>query len=543
MNLTLSQLSESANTLLQGGYQLPEYSLIDTRQKTSDAPVWVHFGVGNIFRAFPAAAAHTLLQKGLSDRGIIAVEGYDEEIVSKIYAPHDQLSILVTLCADGKLKKMVIGSVTESLVLDPASAPDEFSRLKTIFQAPSLQLATFTITEKGYQLSGADGTLFDAVAHDFQSGPDAPVSYPGKVAALLYARYQAGALPVAMVSMDNCSQNGDRLFHVVAAFADAWVQNGLAEPGFAAYLKDPEKVSFPWTMIDKITPRPDDTVKAMLEKDGFTDMEPVITSKSTYIAPFVNAEECEYLVLEDAFPNGRPPLEKAGFLFTDRETVQKTERMKVCTCLNPLHTALAVFGCLLGYHRIFEEMDDPDLLCLIEALGWKEGMPVVTNPGILNPEEFLTDVLKKRLPTPFLPDTPQRIATDTSQKLSVRFGQTILAWAKKDAASVKNLRAIPLVLAGWLRYLVGTEDSGQAFTPSPDPMLSDLTLLLQRAADAAAANQADEVMQLLTPLFLNTTVFGVDLVTVGLAKTVCSLFMEMCQAPGSVRKTLQRQLK
>ena len=74
-------------------------------------------------------------------------------------------------------------------------------------------------------------------------------------------------------------------------------------------------------------------------------------------------------------------------------------------------------------------------------------------------------------------------------------------------------------------------------------MLSELTLLLQRAADAAAANQADEVMQLLTPLFLNTTVFGVDLVTVGLAKTVCSLFMEMCQAPGSVRKTLQRQLK
>ena len=421
MNLTLSQLSESANTLLQDGYQLPEYSLIDTRQKTSDAPVWVHFGAGNIFRAFPAAAAHTLLQKGLSDRGIIAVEGYDEEIVSKIYAPHDQLSILVTLCADGKLKKTVIGSVTESLVLDPASAPDEFSRLKTIFQAPSLQLATFTITEKGYQLSGADGTLFDAVAHDFQAGPAAPVSYPGKVAALLYVRYQTGALPVAMVSMDNCSQNGDRLFHAVSAFADAWVQNGLAEPGFAAYLKDPEKVSFPWTMIDKITPRPDDTVKAMFEKDGFTDMEPVITSKSTYIAPFVNAEECEYLVLEDAFPNGRPPLEDAGFLFTDRETVQKTERMKVCTCLNPLHTALAVFGCLLGYHRIFEEMDDPDLLCLIETLGWREGMPVVTNPGILNPEEFLTDVLKKRLPNPFLPDTPQRIATDTSQKLSVRF--------------------------------------------------------------------------------------------------------------------------
>lgn len=543
MNLTLSQLEKSADTLRQSGYQLPEYSLIDTRQKTAVAPVWVHFGAGNIFRAFPAAAAHTLLQKGLFDRGILAVEGYDEEIVSKIYAPHDQLSVLVTLCADGTLKKDVIGSVTDSLVLDPLSAPDEFARLKTVFQAPTLQLASFTITEKGYQLSRADGTLFDPVLQDFQTGPNAPVSYPGKVTALLYARYQAGALPIAMVSMDNCSQNGDRLFHAITAFADAWGQNGLVDPGFVVYLKDPKKVSFPWTMIDKITPRPDDTVKALLKADGFTDMEPVVTSKHTYIAPFVNAEECEYLVLEDAFPNGRPPLEKAGFLFTDRETVQKTERMKVCTCLNPLHTALAVFGCLFGYHRISEEMNDPDLLCLVETLGWKEGMPVVTNPGILNPEAFLTDVLKKRLPNPFLPDTPQRIATDTSQKLSVRFGQTIRAWAKKDAASVKTLYAVPLVLAGWLRYLVGTDDSGQTFTPSPDPMLTELMPLIQRAADAASADQSDEVMQILTPLLSNVSVFGVDLIEVELAETVCRLFMEMCQAPGAVRKTLQRQLQ
>ena len=65
-------------------------------------------------------------------------------------------------------------------------------------------------------------------------------------------------------------------------------------------------------MIDKITPRPDASVEELLKKDGIEELDPVITSKNTYVAPFVNAEECEYLVIEDAFPNGRPELEKAA---------------------------------------------------------------------------------------------------------------------------------------------------------------------------------------------------------------------------------------
>ena len=90
-------------------------------------------------------------------------------------------------------------------------------------------------------------------------------------------------------------------------------------------------------------------------------MAPVETSKHTFIAPFVNAEGPQYLVVEDRFPNGRPALEKAGVYMTDRDTVNQTERMKVTTCLNPLHTALAVYGCLLGYRKIADEMKDPEL--------------------------------------------------------------------------------------------------------------------------------------------------------------------------------------
>lgn len=301
----------------------------------------------------------------------------------------------------------------ESLILDSKNEA-EYARLREIFKNPSLQMASFTITEKGYATANAKGEFFPAVAADFEKGPEAPESYLGKVVSLLYTRYTHGALPIAMVSMDNCSHNGDKLYAAVNAFAKAWTDNGLVEAGFLGYVNDQTKVTFPWSMIDKITPRPDAKVEAMLAEDHIGGLDAVVTSKNTYIAPFVNAEECEYLVIEDAFPNGKPALDKGGIIFTDRATVDKVEKMKVCTCLNPLHTALAIYGCLLGYTLISEEMKNPLLKNMVEVIGYKEGLPVVVNPGILDPKKFIDEVVNVRIPNPFLPDSPQRIATDTS---------------------------------------------------------------------------------------------------------------------------------
>ena len=132
-------------------------------------------------------------------------------------------------------------------------------------------------------------------------------------------------------------------------------------------------------------------------------MAPIVTEKNTFIAPFVNAEKPQYLVIEDNFPNGRPPLEEAGVYMTDRETVNNTEKMKVMTCLNPLHTALAVYGCLLGYNSIADEMKDNELRALVEKIGYDEGMPVVIDPKIINPSDFIHEVVEKRLPNPFVP--------------------------------------------------------------------------------------------------------------------------------------------
>ena len=129
--------------------------------------------------------------------------------------------------------------------------------------------------------------------------------------------------------MDNCSENGKKLKEAVSTFAYKWYENGLVSKEFYEYINDGSKISFPWTMIDKITPRPSEEIEDILRKDEIDNTEIIKTSKNTFISNFVNSEEAEYLVIEDDFPNGRPKLEKAGVIFTSREQVTKVEKMKV----------------------------------------------------------------------------------------------------------------------------------------------------------------------------------------------------------------------
>jgi fructuronate reductase len=530
----------------KAGVELPQFNREAMLQATKAAPEWVHFGAGNIFRVFPAALQQTLLEKGLEKTGIIVVAGRDGGIIDKVFKPCDNLTLAVTLKANGDIQKKIIASLADALWM---GNKNDFEALKAVFRAPSLKLASLTITEKGYNLKGSGGDFLPDAAADFKAGPGAPQNYIAKITALVYERYLAGkggkALPLALVSMDNCSHNGDKLFAAAETFAVKWAEAGLVEKGFLDYIRDRSVVSFPWTMIDKITPGPDQGVKALLEKTGFTDTEFYV--KTTPTAPFVNAEEPQYLVIEDAFPNGRPALDKAGVLFTDKATVDKVEKMKVCTCLNPLHTSLAIFGCLLGYTRISEELKNPDLVKLIEGIGYNEGIPVVTDPGIISPKKFIDEVIRVRFPNPFMPDTPQRIASDSSQKIPVRFGETIKAYLKGSAGGasgmdggakldVKNLNLIPLVLAAWVRYLLGINDEGKPFTVSPDPLYESLS----KGLSGISLGQKGPFHEKLQPILSNTALFGVNLYEAGLGEKVEAYFAELLAGPGAVAGTLKK---
>jgi fructuronate reductase len=154
----------------------------------------------------------------------------------------------------------------------------------------------------------------------------------------------------------------------------------------------------------------------------------------------------------------------------------------------------------------------------------------------MDPGEFIDTVLNVRFPNVFMPDSPQRIATDTSQKLAIRFGETIKAYLRSDNLSVKDLKIIPLVFAGWCRYLMGTDDGGMPFTPSGDPLLADISVNLKniRLGDTGSFHKQ------LYPIFSNASIFGVDLYEAGLGKTAEAYFSELVPGAGAVRRTLKK---
>ncbi len=536
LQLNATCIKEQADKWEKLGVSLPQFDLDAMREATRKAPVWVHFGAGNIFRIFIAGLQQNLLNAGLEKSGITAVDTSSANQVKLVYEPFDNLTLNVTMNADGSVKKEVMGAVGEALHAD-SREKGFMGRMKEIFTSPSLQMASFTITEKGYSLKDLKGEYLPAVKEDMERGPGQPCSMMALLTALLYARYQAGGHPLAVVSMDNCSHNGTKLQNSVLAIGEAWTQKGFVETGFLSWLRDKDRVSFPWTMIDKITPRPHRKVEEMLAADGIGDMAPVRTENGGVYAPFVNGERPQYLVVEDCFPNGRPALEKAGVYLTDRETVDKTEKMKVTTCLNPLHTAMSVYGCLLGYTLICDEMKDEDIVRLIRRLGYDEGLPVVTDPGILSPRAFLDEVVEERLPNPFMPDMPQRIAADTSQKVGIRFGETVKSYLAQGR-DITSLTAIPLALAGWFRYLLGVDDQGEAFAVSPDPLKDVLQEKLSGIQAGDPASYRGQLIEILS----NEEIFGVDLVKAGLSEKTGALFAEMLEGPGAVRRVLRKYL-
>ena len=535
MKLTVKGLKEKEGWETSG-IVLPGYDVEAVSARAKEAPVWVHFGIGNIFRVFIGGIADGLLEKGMLDRGITCVETFDYDVVDKIYEPYDNLGLSVILHGDGTREYKVLGSLAEA-VKAQSSDSAQWNRLKEIFASESLQMVSFTITEKGYALHKADGTFFPFVEADVNNGPDKATGAMAVLVAMLHERYKARKYPLALVSMDNCSQNGARLRESVLTMAKEWQKKGFVEDDFINYVSDEKVIAFPWTMIDKITPRPSEQIADDLEKLGVEDMQPVITSKKTYIAPFVNAEKPQYLVIEDSFPNGRPALEKGfGVYMADRNTVNLSERMKVTVCLNPVHSATGPLGVVLGYDLFAHMLNtNEDMMKMARMIAYKEGLPVVPNPGILSPQAFVDELFNDRFPNEYLGDTNLRLAVDVSQMVGIRFGETIKAYVEKfgDASS---LTAIPLGIAGWLRYMLAVDDNGNKYELAPDPMNEEI----QEQFKDIVVGKPETLKEQLKPILSNERLFYTDLYKDGVGEKIENMFREMIAGSGAVKATIHK---
>ena len=145
--------------------------------------------------------------------------------------------------------------------------------------------------------------------------------------------------------------------------------------------------------------------------------------------------------------------------------------------------------------------------------------------------------MNERLPNVFMPDDPRRIATDTSQKVGIRFGETIKSYVS-EGRDLNDLVSIPLAIAGWMRYLLGVGDDGNAIEISSDPMKD----ALQEKLAGIEVGKPDTYKGQLREILANEVIFGVNLCEIGLADRIEQMFVEELAGVGAVRATLKKYL-
>ncbi len=453
----------SANTLssVPAEVRVPDYD------RTQITPGIVHLGIGAFHRAHMAVYVDDLL-KDHPDWAIVGASLRRPD-TKEALEPQDGLFTVAVRDASGTHHR-IIGSILK--VLD---ANNEREDLLELMASPQIRIVSLTVTEKGYCHDPATGELDQRhpdIVHDL-ANPQAPKSAPGMLVEALARRKAAGIAPFAVMSCDNLPSNGETVKRIVSRFA----QLRDAEPG--QWVAD---VAFPGTMVDRIVPSTTDADRAMIaELTGPDDAWPIMTE------PFTQ------WVIEDHFPDGRPPFERAGAQMV--ADVEPFERMKL-RMLNGSHSTMAYLGYLAGYEYISDVMGDDDFVRLIHGLMTEEAMATLDMPGV--DLGAYRDQLLERFRNPALKHRTWQIAMDGSQKLP----QRLLGTIRDRIAAGQPFERLGLGVAAWMRYVVGIDEKGENIDVR-DPLAMRMM--------AIAADAGDDAEALYEGLVGLSEVFGSDL--------------------------------
>jgi fructuronate reductase len=426
----------------------------------------VHLGVGAFQRAHQAMYTDAALAAGDKRWGIVGASLRSPTVRDQL-RPQDWLYTVALRDASGEALQ-VIGSIQDVLV-----APEDPEALLRALCDPAVKVVTLTVTEKGYCHDPATAALDEThpdIVHDL-ANPARPRSAPGFLVEALRRRREAQAHAFTVVSCDNLPHNGRTVGGIVARLA------ALRDPALGHYIRN--EVSFPSTMVDRIVPATTDEDRAAIARRlGVNDEAAVVCE------PFIQ------WVIEDRFPQGRPDWAIAGAEFvTD---VAPYEHMKL-RLLNASHSTLAYLGYLAGYETIADTMRDPNYRRLAEGVMDDAATTLKMPPGA--DVASYKYALIVRFANPALRHRTWQIAMDGSQKLP----QRLLGSIRDRLAAGAPIDRLVMGVAGWMRYVAGTDEKGQAIDVR-DPLAARLR---------AIADRAGLVADRLAPALLGVTeVFG-----------------------------------
>ncbi|UTA54309.1 mannitol dehydrogenase family protein [Lysobacter soli] len=417
---------------LPANIQRPAYDRADTRIGI------VHLGVGAFHRAHQAVYIDDAL--ALDPDWAISGVSLNSRDVRDALAPQDGLYTLALLGETPQLR--VIGALREVL-----AARDEGARVLERLAHADVRLVTLTITEKGYCLSAGElDFAHPDIAHDVLY-PTTPVSAIGYLVEGLRRRKEQRLPPFTVLSCDNLPDNGGKLRRAVVAFAQR------LDHDLACWIA--ENGAFPRSMVDSITPATDDALRARVASElGFVDAWPV------------QREAYTQWVVEDAFCNGRPPLERVGVAMSN--DIAGYDRAKL-RLLNAPHSALAYLGSLMGIETVAQAMATPALARFVERLMREAIVPNVAATQGFDAPRYVEAILA-RFRNPAIQHRLSQIAWDGSQKIPVRLLGTI-----SDAlAAGRPIDVLCLPVAGWLQFVRRQARNGVALVDPMNDVLSQI---------------------------------------------------------------------
>jgi len=393
----------------------------------------VHFGVGSFHRSHQAMFVDRLMNAGLAlDWGICGVGVLPGDArMRDAWARQDGLYTLVLRHPDGMEEARVIGSLVEYLF-----APDDPEAVLSRLTDPAIRIVSLTVTEGGYAVNDATGefdALLPEIAHDL-SHDAAPKTVFGLVTESLRRRHEANIPPFTVMSCDNMQGNGHVAKLAFVSFAT------LKDAGLGQWMA--ENVAFPNSMVDRITPATtDDDLAGIRDRFGIEDAWPVV------------AESFVQWVLEDTFPQGRPPYEEASVQVVD--DVEPYELMKL-RLLNASHQALAYLGSLAGYHYVHDVCQQELFADFLMDYMVREATPTLLPvPGIAL--DAYRKELIERFSSAAVRDTLARLAFDASERIP----KFLLPVVRDRLAAGGDISRSALVIASWAAYLEGKDERGK----------------------------------------------------------------------------------
>ncbi|MDP9436827.1 MAG: mannitol dehydrogenase family protein [Actinomycetota bacterium] len=423
----MTQLDACALSELAGRVAVPSYDRGGVRVGI------VHFGVGGFARSHLTMYVDRLMEQGLAlEWGVCGVGVLpSDRRMQEALDPQDGLYTLVVKSPDGGYDARVVASLMRYLF-----APDDPEAVVETMADPATRIVSLTITEGGYNIDAVTGEFVrddPAIQRDLTSGAP-PATVFGLVTEALARRRDRGVPPFAVMSCDNVQHNGQVARGSFATYAE------MRDPELGAWVRS--EVSFPDSMVDRITPVTTDGDRAELARRfGVEDRWPVVCE------PFTQ------WVLEDAFPLGRPPFEQAGVQLV--EHVEPYELMKL-RLLNASHQALAYFAHLCGYRLVHEACQDPLFARFLLAYMDREGRPTLAPvPGVDLPAYMRQ--LVDRFSNPEVRDTVARLAAETSDRIP----KWLLPVVRHNLAHGGEVHRAAAAVASWARYAEGVDEQGQ----------------------------------------------------------------------------------